>query len=202
MTTVSRLATALLLSGLASAQAADCSRQDIDHYLDRGFTPQQVLELCRPAPAGAEQATRTPTQELDLQSELRDLIDGFGIVLDENHLLFSRELCIAYDRPNYAEQRKKACGEAHYRIARQGLQVLSASSKLLFWGRDSVKVASPQITRRFELGQDDLSARDQAKLAEALEQGDQLEIPVREGVAPGQLQLRLQKLVKPAPLGD
>lgn len=184
----------LLILGLASpVQALDCAREDIDHYLDRGFSPEQVVALCGSQaadPAGPEAGGRA---DLDF---LRQAIDGFAITLDAQALSFSRNICVAYDRPNYAEQRKKACGKAHYRIGLQGLTVLDSQSKLMFWGRNAVRVRSPELEQRYELGQETLSERDRRKLEEALNRGQDAEIPVRDGVSPGALQARLQHLAR------
>ncbi len=176
----------------ATAGAADCSRADIDHYLDRGFTPQQVLELCRsekPAPES------DPERPIDA-GYWRDVIDGHAIELGEDALRFSRELCVEYDRPNYAQRRKRACGKAHFSVGLDGLEVLESHKKLLYWGRNSIAVRSPRISRRYELNQQALSQRDQALLEQELERGEYSEIPIRDGVAVDVVSERLKRLAR------
>lgn len=58
----STLATGLLLTlATSAAVAANCSREDIDHYLDRGFTPDQVIDLCgQLAPSAADTPVAAP----------------------------------------------------------------------------------------------------------------------------------------------
>lgn len=36
----------LFCASLPVAMAADCSREDVDHYLSKGFTPEQIVSLC------------------------------------------------------------------------------------------------------------------------------------------------------------
>lgn len=185
------------LLGMASPLfAADCEREDIDHYLDRGFTPQQVLELCRGGAASAPTMAEAQTHGEHLRF-LRDAVDGFDLNLNEEVLSFSRELCVKYDRPNYAEQRKNACGVAHYRIGLEGMNILEASRKVVFWGSNTVRVSSPLLEKDYQLGQGDLSQRDQSKLAEELaKDADVVLIPVREGVAVDAVRARLDELVR------
>lgn len=189
----------VVLLGMASPGfAADCGREDIDHYLDRGFTPQQVLELCR----GQAASSSAPTlEQAHVRGEhlrfLRDAVDGHDLSLGEDVLAFSRDLCVKYDRPNYAEQRKSACGVAHYKIGLQGLKVLEASRKVVFWGSNEVRVGSPLLEKDYQLGQDALSERDQRKLAEELGKDAQaVLIPVREGVAVDAVRARLEELAR------
>ncbi len=185
----------IVLLGMASPSfAADCEREDIDHYLDRGFTPQQVLELCRGG------SSSSPTMEqAEARSEhlrfFRDAVDGHDLSLGEDVLSFSQDVCVKYDRPNYAEQRKSACGVVHYRIGLKGLTVLESSRKLVFWGDNEVRVRSPLLEKDYQLGQSELSERDQRKLNEELAaESDVAAIPVREGVAVDAVRARLEEL--------
>ncbi len=195
MKTASSIVLLAMAGFVASVSAADCQREDIDHYLDRGFTPKQVLELCRNG-----NAARTPAQA-DQQGRALDtlsgLIEGQGFRLDEQYFGFSQTICVAYDRPNYAQQRKKACGMAHYQIARAGLKVDQTRKKLLFWGRNEVLLSSPEIERRYELGQQALSERNQQQLQRELPSGNELSVPARDGVSVSRLQQALQALALP-----
>ncbi len=182
-----------ILAGLSfAAGAADCGREDIDHYLDRGFTPQQVLELCRNELPAAQAEAGGPTDS----AYWRDVLDGSDISLSDKALRFTRELCVEYDRPNFAQQRKRACGKAHYSLGLVGLEVLESSKKLLYWGRNSVSVRSPAIERRYELNQQSLPERDRALLEQELESGDISEVPVRDGVAVDVVRERLKQLAR------
>lgn len=185
------------LLGMASPLfAADCEREDIDHYLDRGFTPQQVLELCRGGAASAPTMAQAQTHGEHLRF-FRDAVDGFDLKLSDEAMSFSRELCVKYDRPNYAQQRKNACGVAHYRIGLEGMKVLEASRKVVFWGSNDVIVSSPLLEKDYQLGQGELSQRDQDKLAEELaKDADVAVIPVREGVAVDAVRARLEELAR------
>ena len=184
----------LLIAAAASlpVQAADCQRDDIDHYLDRGFTPKQVLELCR---GGASE--QSPVQ-VDSQTEklnvLRTLIDAKNMSLSPEYLSYTRDICVEYDRPNYAEQRKKACGTAHYRIARQGLRVEETRKKLAFWGANEVVLHASSVEREFELGQAELSERNLHQLQRELPKGNMVSVPVREGVAVSEAKRQLEAL--------
>ncbi len=184
----------LALMGVAMpVLAVDCEREDIDHYLDRGFTPQQVLELCRPEAAAPQGDRPGPPQD---RAYWRDVIDAMEVHLDAEALSFRREQCVEYDRPNFAQQRKKACGKVYYRIALEGLEVLGTEHKLLYWGQNAVEISSSSIERRFELGQQAMRERDQALLARELESGSKTRIPVRDGVAVDVVANRLKQLAR------
>lgn len=180
---------ALLLTASAATLAADCSREDIDHYLDRGFTPQQVVALCR-----SESSVSEALPSTENASYWRDVVDAVEVSLDADALSFRRDQCVEYDRPNYAEQRKKACGKVSYRIGLDGLKVLDTKQQLLFWGANALIVSSPDIRREYALGQNDLRSRDQRLLATELEQGDRATIPLRDGVAAEVAGRKLQAL--------
>ena len=185
------LAVVLILSLFSTVSgAADCSREDIDHYLDRGFSPQQVLELCRPE---MPDETDQSAQARDA-SYWRDVIHAREVRLSADTLSFVRDQCIAYDRPNFAQQRKKACGKVYYSIGLDGLEVLETSKKLLYWGQNSIAVSSPSIQRRYELNQSDLPERDQRILKRELPRGDSVDIPIHDGVALDVVASRLQRL--------
>jgi hypothetical protein len=187
----------LALTASSQIQAAECGREDIDHYLDRGFTPGQVLDLCRTeqtAPASERLAPPSEQQSADL-SYLREVLDATAIHLDPTALSFSRELCVKYDRPNFAEQRKKACGKAHYRIGLQGMMIVDTQKQLLFWGRNAIVLEGPSKTQRYALGQAQLSPRDQRELQKELDQLP-FEVPVHEGVSVKAVSQRLRGLAK------
>lgn len=188
----------VVVLGMASpCFAADCERDDIDHYLDRGFTPQQVLELCRGQGAASSPSMEQAHARTEHLRFFRDAVDGHDLSLGEDVLAFSRELCVKYDRPNYAEQRKSACGVAHYRIGLDGLKVEQANRKVVFWGNNEVRVSSPALEKVYELGQAELSERDQRKLAEELDkEAGVVVIPVREGVAVDAVRARLEELAR------
>ena len=40
----------LPLSIYTNSSYAECSRDDIDHYLDKGFTPEQIAGMCATPP--------------------------------------------------------------------------------------------------------------------------------------------------------
>lgn len=191
----STLACISLAGFLGTAQAADCSRDDIDHYLDRGFSPKQVLELCRSG--GGNQSLQQASQNSQQLDALRATIDARDISLDQDTLSFQRELCVKYDRPDFAQQRKKACGTARYQLARKGLQVEQSNTKLLFWGRNEVLISSPQVERSYNLGQEALSQRNQRRLQKVLDKRQQdntIAVPVRAGVAISAARQQLQDL--------
>ncbi|MGJ8670477.1 MAG: hypothetical protein ACSHXK_13370 [Oceanococcus sp.] len=184
----------LLIAAAVSlpVQAADCQRKDIDHYLDRGFTPKQVLELCRGG-ASEQSPAQVDTQAQQL-NDLRELIDAKNMSLSPDSWDYTQEMCVEYDRPNYAQQRKKACGIAHYRISRKGLVVQDTRKKLAFWGANEVVLHASAVLREFELGQADLSERNQRELERELPSGNTVVVPVREGVAVSEAKRQIQAL--------
>ncbi len=156
--------------------AADCTRADIDHFLDRGFTPDQVVALCA-SPAPAESPA-----DVSERAVITDALAAYDISLDREQLQYRRDQCFRYGRENLAQQRTQVCGTVVYRIALAGLEILDSRSKLLIWGRNSVAV-SGDVQRDYQLDLAGLSQWEQAQLAKELEHGPQTELPVRDGQA-------------------
>lgn len=56
----------VLLEALPTIAAGACSREDVDHYLSRGFTPEQIVKLCdgltpRDTPSSAPSRPTSPS---------------------------------------------------------------------------------------------------------------------------------------------
>lgn len=185
MKQLSRTVASVCISIPSITLAADCAREDIDHYLDRGFSPQQVVELCRDGHSAA--TPEQVTQGMKMEQRLRKLLAVQNLNLSRDSLSFQRELCVKYDRPNFAEQQKRACGRGHFVIPMKNMQIQDKRKKLLFWGQDEVIVAAQGLQRKYDLGQASLSERNQKQLERALPTGDELALPLRDGASADEL---------------
>lgn len=98
------------LMAFAQGAQAECSREDVQFYLDRGFTAEQVTQLCSPAQQeqpdrkyraytdeyidreDAEYRARLRTER---EVSLRSSIAAVGIALRGGHLYYTRKVCVS-----------------------------------------------------------------------------------------------------------
>ncbi len=148
----------LLLTSSQLWAEIDCSKEAIGFYLDRGFTPAQVSQMCQcsgsssssatsgssvknsttPAAAVASvpvvaSASKTANENLQNTEELQlfsasILADTLSITPDT--LTYVKERCIEYGEEDITGFRPRVCGVFKTIIKRVGLKVLSAKNGL------------------------------------------------------------------------
>lgn len=143
----------LVLIPLKSFSA--CSKEDIQFYLDKGFTQEQITQLC----ATSSEATETPDYQpyqqkvivytneegpekkdgftKEERAAISDLKAGGDIVklqVTPTHINYIRKVCVVSgNSPDY-EKRYKTCPEVAFKIVREGLLAASSGKKLVVFG--------------------------------------------------------------------
>lgn len=146
--------TACLVS--AQAQAA-CSRSDVDYYLDKGFTHEQVTALCgdrKPPPRrsrrdrdadddSAGHETRETEERRSKDEEIffiQNALAVQNVELTPRKLEYTRKLCLAAGKTPDVEGRTKVCPDVRYRIHFKNLKVGGYTRKYYLFGRREIEV--------------------------------------------------------------
>ena len=192
-----RAATLLFLFSTSLAWA-DCSRDDIQFYLDKGFTNEQVTLLCsKPAGEGKKKYRAYTDEYVDRQdheyqarmrvereASLRNAIEAIDIRLEGGYLYYVRPQCVSEGVEKDRAFGLKSCPNIRYRIKLAGLKVdEKAHKKRLLFGQEMVRVTG-QIKRQEMPGSfaDIPDEYWRNVLRKRLEKGNSTKIPLRSGV--------------------
>ncbi len=191
-------ATASLLLFFAPFAWAECSRDDIQFYLDRGFTTEQITSLCSEPVGEEKERYRAYTEEyvdrkdreyqmrmrLEREAALRSAIEGTDIRLERGYLSYVRPQCVSEGVEKDRAFGLKSCPNIRYRIKLAGLEVdENAYKKRFLFGQKMVRVVGE--IRRQEMPGAFADIPDEYwrnVLRKKLETGDSTKIPLREGV--------------------
>ena len=202
--------------------ANSCSKADIDYYLQRGFTHDQVVRLCaipgvstatpsqvparRVMPATVAPATNytnnysnpapVPSQQFSAAREdqvyLEAALKATNIKLTPPVLSYDAKECIEYGDKNLAELNDKACVKSKITINLKGLRIVKAS-KGVFLLRDTEMVIEGDIQREY-LNINSIRRQDREAIQRLLpNKPRQLNLPIRNGIDPKQISEKLQR---------
>lgn len=142
-----------LASGAGSAWGV-CSRDDVNYYLDKGFTREQVTGLCSddtPDKRGdndyrpyidnqEENRLLSQNKRADDNEYLRSAVDAYRVRLTPRWLEYVTGVCLAVVNDPDISARGKICPDVHYRIYLKGLKVMTYQRKYLLGGEREIKV--------------------------------------------------------------
>lgn len=146
----------LLISGESFANS--CSRADVDYYLQRGFTTDQVTRLCSTAapapqaqyPAQAYAPVNPQTQKMrDDQNFLQTALNARNVKLTKDGLSYSAEECDTYEHhPLRREMDEEVCVKSNVNVKFAGLKIVDSQRGFLML-RDSELIVQGDITREY-----------------------------------------------------
>ena len=196
-----------------------CNQEDVKFYLDKGFTHEQITELC--AETKAEVPDYTPYQQKVIiyqQGEgAQGIQDGFtyeerkairelevgtdvvNLVVDQDSIQFTVRVCLAIQEGKEYSQRFKACPEVFYRILRAGLKALASGKQYGIFGQSSITIQGV-IERKPKQSFDDYPAQFRKQLKRYFDwktRGDTTRIPVRGNYSVAKLIESLEILATP-----
>jgi len=138
--------------------AGSCNMEQIDQFLQRGFTHEQVVELCgnpqTAEPSPSQKAPESaPTQEPATQSSsgiekdtfyLQTVIDADKVEVTPEAIVYWRDKCYAYGSEGFTGFRPEACVNMRTTINRKGLEVVRAA-KAIIMIRDQEMIVNGDI---------------------------------------------------------
>jgi len=184
--------------GALDANAA-CNRDDIDYYLSKGFTAEQITAICSgnerkepatnetsPAAAGIEQPVPTPLQTANPPNQqssiLKESINGYDIEITSTTLAFTRKNCIEYGPENIYGFRSEVCPEVRYTFTLAGLSIVKLNRKYGFFGPVSGMVLSNRAESQILNGIEKLDESGFEEVSKVINNREALTIPLQDGV--------------------
>lgn len=142
----------ILIAPLGSA-LSECLRDDIDHYLDRGFTPEQITQICgspgsrpdtakeatpaAPQPTGMKEKTATAVAENNATAltssdatYIQTVLDAETVTITKENLILVQDRCFHYGAENSIGFQQSICGAMETSIARRGLKVMQVTNPI------------------------------------------------------------------------
>ncbi len=187
----------------SSQASAACSRDDVEFYLGKGFSTDQITALCSAASATGNDAPLSEMQNGDQPSAtdaageneqfLKIAIKAKKIYLDSDSLHYTQKVCIEYGEEDLYGFTAKVCPDVKFTIAFEGLEVTHTGKKYGFYGRPEVRVKST-IKRDIIGGLKDKKPEDRELILESFEKGDKTAIPIRDDFSLERVKQVLQEL--------
>ncbi len=144
---------------ISSVTFAECSREDIQFYLDKGFSQDQITQLCSVSGGSNDSSTPdyTPYQQKVIiykegggeekgikdgltkeEREARGILKAGGsisnLVVTPETVSYTAKTCIVSASTPDVNQRYKDCVDVDFVVQRKDLVVSSSGKKLLFFG--------------------------------------------------------------------
>jgi len=177
--------------------AEQCSRADINHYLDQGYSLAKITQLCAKETPAAPTASQRVGDSIDPGTAvyLQTAIDAEDVIIDPDKLTLRQERCFPYGEEGYSGIRPSACVTRDIIIPRKGLTIgdviearfLILDGKLIVRGDIRQTFGHTEKLRRREL--QELLAEYPAKLSE-------FDIPVKPNMKRKKVAAALEKLAK------
>ncbi|MBV2120963.1 MAG: hypothetical protein KUF74_05860 [Candidatus Thiodiazotropha sp. (ex Ctena orbiculata)] len=187
---------------------AACTRSDVEYYLDKGFSTDQITEICTSiSPPGSNKipgdrtdmatpAEKKASEDVQQQKQIRNkesssaqdieqflkiAIKGRDIQLTQDSLNYTREECVQIGEEDLYGFTPIACQDVKFAIGRNGLEVVKTGKKYILYG-DGEAIVKGSIRREI-IGQlKDRKPRDRKLILTKMEKGDQTAIPIRDDI--------------------
>ena len=177
--------------------ASGCSKADIEYYLQKGFTHEQVTKLCSiptvAAPYQGQPQQGSP-QSAD-QAYLAAALDAKNITLNQNQLSYSSKECAEYGPPNNTDLNEETCVNSTVTINFAGLQIKKMSSGL-FLIKDAEFIVEGNLKREY-LNLASVRRQEKSEVLRLLPTiPKQVNIPLRRGIDPEEVAQRLRKYIR------
>jgi hypothetical protein len=151
----------ILFAAIAVSSAfAQCNKADIEFYLEKGFTQDQITQLCANSESSTPDYQPYQQKVIIYQEGAGPDIDKDGFTREEREAIdaleaggdvtklkvtpelitYTRKVCVfSTNGPDY-EDRYKACPEADFSIPRNNIKVSHSGKTLIFLGSATVQV--------------------------------------------------------------
>lgn len=187
------------LSLISQNALSECNRDDVEFYLSKNFTTQQITELCRNSSKTESvpvfESSKTKVKLGEDEVFLKDAIDARKITISNEYLEYTLRVCVEYAEEDNYGFAPKVCPDIRYRIAFNGLKAQKTDKKLFFFGGNGIDIKG-DISRDIISGLEKRNEEEKKYLFKKLESGDETNIPVKEGVSSKQAAQVLNNLIK------
>ena len=159
---------ALVLTG--QAWSAGCTRADVDHFLSRGFSTDQVVLLC----GGDMDAAQAPQPDTSMEAEqaLRELllrsVDANNLEVNSRLLRWEQDVCLEYAPPNLAGRPREICGPVTRELERGAFVTGEQLRQVLIFGEHGVELVGP-VRQQWRIDGSRLIPADQQRLRERMQ---------------------------------
>ena len=193
----------VLVFMLYSSQAhSACKRDDVEFYLAKGFSPDQITSLCAsstanevPLPDSKPEPSLAVDAEGDNERFLKLAIKAKKIYLGNNYLHYTQEVCIEYGEEDLYGFTPKVCPKVNFKILLNGLEVVKTGKRNYFYGTPEVVVKS--TIKREIIGQlKDQKPAVRKQILDKFEMGNETVISIREDFSLQRVKQVLQQLSK------
>ena len=199
---------------------ASCSRDDIDHYLEKGFSPSQITSICGApaaplAPAVQQQAPQGQQQqhavdEPPSQSSTRyapvtqpepdsnfliDVINGYDTVLTDDILAYTIKKCYELGEEDLFGFPPELCPEIRYTLNLNGMEMVETGKKYLLFGPPEIKLKG-QVQRDILTDLSEVKPEMKEMLFKKIDTGDEVVLPIQQGTPVDRVQKALHKIFK------
>jgi hypothetical protein len=201
------LAGSICLPGFQADLNAACSRSDVEYYLEKGFSHEQITAICRPsegsaadeAPGSPEMKSEGPEAARENSESTEDrgenlsapvqentfslaaAIKGYDVEVGQESMHYTTRECFEYGEEDIYGFLKKACPEIRFSIFYEGMEAGKSRMKYFFYGPRGISVKG-RVERRILSGLDQLGKEDRKEALKKLGSGDETIIPIREGI--------------------
>ena len=194
----------LVFMMLSSQANAACSRDDVNFYLDKGFSTDQIASMCSESSAPVSETPKSEQQNSEQQPVspaaddnvlfLNRAIKAQKINLSSDSLSYTQnKMCMEYGEEDLFGFTPKVCPDVIFTIALKGLEVLDTGKKYGFYGTPEVRVKS--TIKREIIGElKDKKPEERELILEVFEKGDETAIPIRDDFSLEQVKQVLQEL--------
>ena len=193
----------LVFMMFSSQASAACSRDDVEFYLGKGFSTDQITTLCSESSTPGNDVPRSEIQNTGQPSAtdaagenelfLKTAIKAKNIYLDSDYLHYTQKICIEYGEEDLYGFTPKVCPDVKFTIALKDLEVTDTGKKYGFYGTPEVWVKST-VKREIIGNLNDQKPEDRELILEKFEQGDKTAIPIRDDFSLERVKQVLQDL--------
>ena len=197
----------LVFMMLSSHANAVCSRDDVEYYLGKGFSNDQITTLCSESSVPAGETPKSEQQSSEQQPDsavaddnvlfLKRAIEAKKIDLSSSSLIYTQNICIEYGEEDLFGFTPKVCPDVTYVISLKGLEVLDTGKKYGFYGTKEVRVKSSVVEREIISELKDKKPAERELILEKfekLDKGEGTAIPVRDDFSLDKVKQILQEL--------
>ena len=160
-----KLITSLFALFYSTALWAGCDPDTVKFYLDKGFTPDQVAELCTQGGEESSTPSYQPYQkpvviyqqgvvpgmssaESNAIQDLKDAMAARSIDVTDDKINYIRPVCLRAGNSPERDQRVSDCIDVAFSVSRKELKADASGKRLAILGEERVFVSSDEIIRK------------------------------------------------------